>query len=165
MWRVKDSSGVFAYLKVCTIVPIMGTYSALVMKSLSLNATFATVIPSVMQECLEGSKGSNPDWSYSYGLLSKSLFHARLDTSVTGQGTGFYCLSIRLHMEHVHIVKRNLEMKCLPYRTLRLVWSLPAVELKIPCMYLIKKPSRSCLCQVLLSFFFISTACSIVSGH
>lgn len=93
---------------------------------------------SVRQECMEGSKRSAPDRSYSYGPLSKGSFHARLDTSVIGHGAGFYCLSIKLHMERVHIVKMNLEIKCLPLDSLWLAWSLPVCKLKIPCMQWIK---------------------------
>lgn len=139
---IKDRHGhwevsLFPVYMDCMRVSILGTYtlqSAVVMKCLSLRATFVTVSQSGRQT---GMHRVPLIEETHMGLLSKGSFHARLDTSVIGHGAGFHCLSIELHMECVHTVKTDLEIKCLPLDWL-LFWSLPHYKLKIPSMQWIK---------------------------
>lgn len=118
-----------------TLVSIFGTYtlqSAVVMKCLSLRATFVTVSQSVRQECIECSKQSAPDRSYLLGLLSKGSFHARLDTSVIGHGWISLLFNKITHAMCPHCAdKTGNEMSSIG-AIAAWVWSLPDYKLKIP---------------------------------
>lgn len=101
--------------------------SAVVMKCLSLRATFVTASQSG-KDARRAVRGEPL-----IEARNKGSFHARLDTSVIGHEAGFHWLSIELHMEQVHAVDMN------PANGKSSAgWSLLVLRQKTACMQWIK---------------------------